>query len=121
MLYVSGPVLGGVLSFALGFETALRLLALADLLHAALLYRTLRQFPLSEEVACLTSFFPSLIVDTNALENNYKLTVLLRKNRRDISHIVKRWNPTWGARPLDEQSATPEDTPLQPAGFTHLH
>ncbi|XP_045506824.1 chromaffin granule amine transporter-like, partial [Colias croceus] len=48
-----GPVVGGVLSYALGFATALRLLALANLLHAALLYRALRQFPLSEQVTCL--------------------------------------------------------------------
>ncbi|XP_038217944.1 synaptic vesicular amine transporter-like [Zerene cesonia] len=44
-----GPVVGGVLSFALGFETALRLLALAALLHAALLHRALSDHPLSEQ------------------------------------------------------------------------
>ncbi|XP_037299101.1 chromaffin granule amine transporter [Manduca sexta] len=48
--YALGPVVGGVVSWWLGFETALRLLGVLNLLYAAFLYRALCRHPLSEQV-----------------------------------------------------------------------
>ncbi|XP_068623952.1 synaptic vesicular amine transporter-like [Battus philenor] len=47
--YALGPVVGGVLSWVVGFETALRALGVANLLYAALLYQALRAHPLSPQ------------------------------------------------------------------------
>ncbi|XP_045540246.1 synaptic vesicular amine transporter [Papilio machaon] len=47
--YALGPVVGGVLSWCVGFETALRALGVANLLYAALLYRALTAHPLSPQ------------------------------------------------------------------------
>ncbi|CAG5006771.1 unnamed protein product [Parnassius apollo] len=47
--YALGPVVGGVLSWAVGFETALRTLGVANLLYAGLLYRALVAHPLSAQ------------------------------------------------------------------------
>ncbi|CAH2057952.1 unnamed protein product, partial [Iphiclides podalirius] len=47
--YALGPIVGGVLSWAVGFETALRALGVANLLYAVVLYKALREHPLSAQ------------------------------------------------------------------------
>lgn len=48
--YALGPALGGLASWALGFETTMRALGVLNLLYAAFLYRALALHPLSEQV-----------------------------------------------------------------------
>lgn len=48
--YALGPALGGLASWALGFETTMRALGVLNLLYAAFLYRALSLHPLSEKV-----------------------------------------------------------------------
>ncbi|CAH2251893.1 jg13811 [Pararge aegeria aegeria] len=51
----AGPVLGGIISWCAGFETALRFLGVANILYAVYLYRVLSEYPLSEKWgACIT-------------------------------------------------------------------
>ncbi|XP_045762014.1 chromaffin granule amine transporter-like [Maniola jurtina] len=47
--YAIGPVMGGVVSWCAGFETALRFLGVANILYAAYLYSVLSEYPLSEK------------------------------------------------------------------------
>ncbi|KAJ8708532.1 hypothetical protein PYW07_010657 [Mythimna separata] len=47
--YALGPVVGGAVSWCVGFETALRTLAVLNLLYLACLYRALARHPLSEQ------------------------------------------------------------------------
>ncbi|XP_072946250.1 chromaffin granule amine transporter-like [Epargyreus clarus] len=47
--YAIGPVVGGVLSWWAGFETAMRTLGVANLLYMGYLYKVLREHPLSEQ------------------------------------------------------------------------
>ncbi|KAM3957243.1 synaptic vesicular amine transporter [Aphomia sociella] len=47
--YALGPIVGGVMSWCVGFETALRALGVLNLLYAGLLYRSLIVHPLSEQ------------------------------------------------------------------------
>ncbi|XP_041971866.1 chromaffin granule amine transporter-like [Aricia agestis] len=47
--YAAGPIVGGVISWGWGFESALRTFGVANLLYAAYLYRALRADPLSEQ------------------------------------------------------------------------
>ncbi|CAK1547549.1 unnamed protein product [Leptosia nina] len=49
--FAIGPVLGGLASWCVGFETCLRALGVINLLYAAALYRHLRKYPLSEQWA----------------------------------------------------------------------
>lgn len=60
--YALGPALGGLASWALGFETTMRALGVLNLLYAAFLYRALALHPLSEKVRFGRSDFPSLAV-----------------------------------------------------------
>lgn len=48
--YALGPALGGLASWALGFETTMRALGVLNLLYAAFLYRALALHPISEKV-----------------------------------------------------------------------
>ncbi|XP_039750644.1 chromaffin granule amine transporter-like isoform X2 [Pararge aegeria] len=53
--YAIGPVLGGIISWCAGFETALRFLGVANILYAVYLYRVLSEYPLSEKWGtCIT-------------------------------------------------------------------
>ncbi|XP_053620147.1 synaptic vesicular amine transporter-like [Plodia interpunctella] len=49
LAYALGPIVGGVLSWCVGFETALRTLGVLNLLYAGFLYRALIAHPLSEQ------------------------------------------------------------------------
>ncbi|XP_022837191.1 chromaffin granule amine transporter-like [Spodoptera litura] len=50
--YALGPVLGGAVSWCVGFETAMRALGVLNLLYVAYLYRALTAHPLSRQVLC---------------------------------------------------------------------
>ncbi|XP_064074755.1 uncharacterized protein LOC135193979 [Vanessa tameamea] len=47
--YAIGPVVGGLVSWCAGFESALRTLGVANLLYSVCLYRALAAHPLSEQ------------------------------------------------------------------------
>ncbi|XP_060807719.1 synaptic vesicular amine transporter [Amyelois transitella] len=49
LAYALGPIVGGLLSWCVGFETALRTLGILNLLYAGYLYSALTEHPLSEQ------------------------------------------------------------------------
>ncbi|KAJ0171728.1 hypothetical protein K1T71_012491 [Dendrolimus kikuchii] len=63
--YALGPIVGGILSWCVGFETAMRTLGVLNLLYAAYLYQALTLHPLSEQWGAST---PDDDIDSEGLE-----------------------------------------------------
>ncbi|XP_059056088.1 synaptic vesicular amine transporter-like [Achroia grisella] len=91
--YALGPIVGGAMSWCVGFETALRTLGVLNLLYAGFLYRTLSEQPLSEQVS------------------------------QDADRARIHVEIQWGANTPDdeEESEEGEVTPLRPQIYTPLH